>query len=195
MIDLSDLRISEATPRLLDWGSTLTPSLGGVTQRLNRVGSRFALMVTTPACHIERDGRRWAADMQLAKQQGGRLEFPQVDFAVGSPGTPLAGAVAGGMTLPITGGTAHYEVRKGQFLNIVRGGRTYLYCAAAQAILDDAGAGSVPLTCMLRTQLTGGETVELAKPVIEGWIEGDEMSWTLQVIRTTGFEFAIVERA
>mgnify|MGYP000020522493 CR=1 FL=1 len=35
----------------------------------------------------------------------------------------------------------------------------------------------------------------LAKPVIEGWIEGDNFNWPIDMQRTVGLKFDVVERA
>jgi hypothetical protein len=37
--------------------------------------------------------------------------------------------------------------------------------------------------------------VRLVKPVIEGWIEGDNFNWPIDMQRTTGLTFDVVERA
>lgn len=196
MIDLTDLRCAEATPRLLDWGSTLTPVLGGVSQRLSRRGARFAIDFQLPPMHIEAEGRRTIALLQMAKQQGARLSFPQVGFDVGAPGAPIVdGAVVGGTTLSITGATPRYPIKIGQAFNVEKAGRSPIYFAAAQTILDGDGAGEVLLTTMLRTALVGGETINIAKPVIEGWVDGDEFGWTLAVSRTVGLSLSVTERA
>ncbi|WP_430635017.1 hypothetical protein [Sphingomonas hankookensis] len=76
MIDLVDVPIAEAVPRLLQWGSELTPTLGGVTQRLDRIGSRHAIDVQMPPMRIEADGRRWIARLLRAKQEGGGSRSP-----------------------------------------------------------------------------------------------------------------------
>lgn len=196
MIDLTDLRCNAATPKLLDWAALMEPALGGVTQRVGRLGSRFGIEFGTPAMYIEAEGRRWIARLQRAQREGARVAFPQVDFDVGSPGAPTVnGAHTGGMSLSVTGASPHYGVREGQALNLTVSGRMYLYFAAETAILDASGAGTILLTTPMRTFLAGGEVVGLAKPVIEGWLDGTERSWTLDLARTVGLQFTVTERA
>lgn len=196
MIDLSDLRCNEAAPTLLDWAALMEPALGGVTQRVGRLGSRFSIQYNTPITKIEAEGRRWIARLQRAQREGGRVEFPQLDFDVGAPGSPtVSGSHTGGMTLNVTGATPHYGIREGQALNLTASGRVYLYFAADTAILDATGSGTIMLTTPMRTYLTGGEAVELAKPMIEGWLDGTERSWTIDLARTVGLQFTITERA
>lgn len=196
MIDLTDIKFQAAEPGMPDYGVLQEPILGGITTKIDRIGGGFTMQCTLPPEAMEPDGRRLIARCQMAKRQGAQLEYPQVDFNVGSPGAPTVnGAVAGGMTLPITGATPNYAVRPGQALNIVKAGRTYLYFAAQQTILNGSGAGSIVLTTMLRTQLAGGEAVGLKRPIIEGWIRGENFSWPIDVIRTVGLSFDLVERA
>lgn len=196
MIDLSDAPIASAVPRLVRWGSELTPVLGGVTQRLDRLGSRHAIEVQMPPMRIEADGRRWIARLLRASQEGGRIAFPQVEFHPGPCGRPTVGtATAAGRTIPISGATAHYVVKEGQWLSVVHGGRSYLYCCIAQVVLNAAGAGFVPVDVLLRSPLSIGDPVELAAPVIEGWLAGDGYEWTIERSRTVGLSFTIAERA
>ena len=172
------------------------PALGGVTQRVGRLGTRFRIEFTTPPMPIEAEARRAIALLQMAQQQGGRVRYPQPDFSVGSPGSPTVdGAHTGGMTLSIAAATPRYAVRQGQALNLTVAGRIYLYFAAANALLDGSGDGDLALTTPMRTHLAGAEAVELARPVIEGWLDGSEREWTLDQARVTGLQFTITERA
>lgn len=196
MIDLTGLRCAGAEWTLLDWAALHEPALGGVTQRIGRLGSRHSLAFDTPAMKIESEGRRTIALLKQAQQQGGYVRVPQVDFDVGAPGAPMVnGAHTGGTTLAVKGATPNYGVCQDQALNITVAGRRYLYFAAAAAILDATGAGSIPLTSPMRTHLAGDETVELGKPVIEGWLGGNQFTWTLDIARTVGLSFTISERA
>lgn len=196
MIDLTDLNCATASPSLMDWAALQEPALGGVTQRIARLGSRYAIDFTSPPLRIEPEGRRWIALLQQAQRSGARLAFPQVEFVVGTPGSPTVdGAHTGGTTLSIAGATPNYAIKQGQALNLTVAGRAYLYFAAATAVLDDAGAGDVMLTTPMRTHLAGGEAVELAKPVIEGWLDGTMREWPLAESRTVSLSFTVTERA
>lgn len=196
MIDLTAAPIAESVPRLLQWGSELTPTLGGVTQRLDRLGSRHAIDVQLPPMLMADDGRRWIARLLRAKQEGGRIAFPQVDFEPGPCGRPTVAAdTTVGRMIPIAGATPRYAIREGQWLSVTHGARSYLYCATAQVVLDGSGAGTVPVDVLLRSPLSVGDKVELARPVIEGWLSGDGYEWTLERSRTVGLGFSIAERA
>lgn len=196
MIDLTQLKCRTPTPALMDWASLQEPALGGVTQRVGRLGTRFSIDFETPKMLVEAEGRRAIALLQMAQQQGGRVEYPQPDLRIGAVGTPLVnGAHTGGTTLRLKGLTAKYGIRQGQALNLIVSGRYYLYFAADNFVMNSAGAGVIVLTSPMRKHMTGNEAVELAVPVIEGWLDGNERSWTIDVARTTGLKFTISERA
>jgi len=197
MIDLTAIAMRRAEPAMPDYGVLQTPSLGGAVTRIDRLGGGFTLQFTTPPMPIEPDARELAADCQLGKRKGVILSVPQVDFAVGAPGSGVSvnGAHAGGESLSITGAGEHYAIRKGQALNVTRNGHPYLYYAAAAVTLNGSGAGTVLLTTPLRTQLAGGEAVELAAPKFAGWIQGEVFSLPIEENRTVTLSFDVLEAA
>ena len=196
MIDLTGLKCALADMQMLDWGTVLEPPLGGVSQRIDRIGTRFAQSFRTPAMRIEADGRRAIALLQMAKQQGAKVLYPQPDFNIGAPGSPVvSGAHTGGTALAITGAQPNYTVRLGQALSLTVGGRSYLHFAGAETVLNASGAGTITLTTPMRKHLAGAEPVNLAAPVMEGWLAGSELPWTLEISRSVGLEFTVTERA
>jgi hypothetical protein len=196
-VDLTDVECQLAEPGMPDFGVLQKPVLGGKINKVDRLGGGHTLSYTVPPKMMEPDGRRLVARCQMAKRYGVVLEVPQVEFDVGAPGfdTMVAVPAAGGRYVQITGATPRYAVRMGQAFNITRNGHRYLYFAFSQVILDEAGAGIIELTAPLRTKLVGSEPVRLVKPVIEGWIEGDNFNWPIDMQRTTGLTFDVVERA
>lgn len=196
MIDLTGLKCSGADVTMMDWGANLDPVLGGVSQRISRLGTRFAIDFTTPLMRVEADGRKAITLLQQAKRDVARVEYPQAGFKVGSPGSPVvSGAHTGGTSLTITGATPNYAIKIGQALNITVADRAYLYFAAEAVALNGSGAGVVTLTTPMRTHLAGGEAVTLNKPVVEGFIDGDSFAWTIQLAQTVGLQFRVTERA
>lgn len=196
MIDLTGFRCAGADWSLLAWAVLQEPALGGVTQRVGRLGTRHSLAFETPAMKIEADGRRAISLLKQAQLQGGTVRVPQVDFRIGAAGTPrVNGAHTGGTTLALKGLTARYGVRQDQALSITVGGRSYLYFAADDFVMDGSGNGSIILSSPMRTHLAGNEPVEIARPVIEGWLGGNALTWTLDLARTVGLSFTITERA
>lgn len=195
MIDLTDIPFQTMEPMMPDSGVVQKSQLGGASFKLNRIGGGLTVTAQLPPMRMEPDGRRLVARLQLAKRQGLQIAYLQVAFNIGSPGDPTVdGAVVGGMTLPITGAQPHYEIAQGQALNVTKASRPYLYFAAEAVALDEAGAGEVPLTTPLRTQLVGGEAVELKRPVIEGWLTSD-VNWPIEMDSTTGLSITVEERA
>jgi hypothetical protein len=196
MIDLTALEIQSASPSLMDWGGELTPPLGGVSQRIDRLGSRHAIAANAPPKIIEPDGRLWISRLKRAKQQGARIAFPQPEFVIGNPGSPqVAANVAAGSVVPLTGLTSGYVIREGQWLSVTHNGRSYLYSADAQVTANGSGNATVQITPLLRSQLFAGDAVNLAAPVLEGWLSGDEYGWTLEAAHTVGLQFTVTERA
>lgn len=197
MIDLTALEITGGTtPRLLDWGGELTPPFGGVSQRIDRLGSRHSIDVVVPPKAMEPDGRIWISRLKRAKQQGGIIAFPQPDFEAGAPGAPLvASAVAAGSVVPLKGLNPGYVVREGQWLSISHGGRWYIYSVDQDTMASADGTLSLLVTPMLRSQLSLNDVVRLDAPWLEGWISGNELAWTIDTARFVGLAFSVTERA
>jgi hypothetical protein len=196
MIDLTHIRQAVAEPELVDFGATLRPFLGGATQRLDRIGTRHAITVQMPPMHIESEGRQWIVRLIRAKQEGGFVEYPQVDFNVGAPGLPtISATVEGGRVLLVTGGQPGYAIREGQALNVTSNGRKFFYLSSAPIVLNASGAGSIELDVPLREETTVGDPVNLGKPIIAGRIMEDGWKWTLETNRTVGLSFRLQEIA
>jgi hypothetical protein len=196
VIDLTALEIQTASLSLIDNGGELTPPLGGVTQRIDRLGSRHAIAASAPPKVIEPDGRLWISRLKRAKREGGRIAFPQPDLVIGNPGSPqVAGNVAAGSTIPLRNLTPGYQIREGQWLSVTHNGRSYLYSVDGAVTANGSGNATVAITPLLRSQLTAGDAVNLAAPVLEGWLSGEEFAWTLDAAHTVGLQFTVTERA
>jgi len=185
-----------ATPSYIDYGGILRPFLGGSDQKLNRLGNRFACDFTMPPMLLAETGRIWVSRLVQARQTGAIMEWPQPGFETGSPGLPtVRGSGAGGTNLPLKSVSAGYTIVEGQFLSVIHGGRRYLHMANADATADSTGKVSVSISPMLRFTPTDGDVVEIARPMIEGFVEGNEQPWDLDTARTTGLSFRIREAA
>lgn len=197
MIDLSHARLSVAEPEMVDFGASLTPFLGGISQRLDRLGTRHAISVQMPPMHIEADGRKWIVRLIRAKQEGGFVNFPQIGFRVGAPGggIKVAAAVEGGRVLTVTGATPGYAVREGQALSITSNNRSFFYLASAQTILDATGSGRIELDVPLREEALIADPINLTRPVIGGRIMEDGWKWSIDTAGTVGLAFRLEEIA
>jgi hypothetical protein len=186
----------EVTPKLVDFGSILTPPLGGEQQRLNRLGNRWALTVRLPPMPVEPLGREWVAKLVEGLSDTVVYPFPQIDFAVGTPGATLVnGANQTGLTINLDGFVANYAIRLGQFFSIIINGRRFLYQSRATIAASAGGAVALPIQPMIRKMPADNAVCEFAPPMIEGFLQDDGREWTVDVARTTGLEFTIFERA
>ncbi|MBM3929440.1 MAG: hypothetical protein FJ335_13450 [Sphingomonadales bacterium] len=194
-IDLSGLPIAEIEVIPMNFGGLLTPPLGGPEQRIERVGSRWSIQFATPDMSYEPDGRRWSTRLSRAAREGALIEIPQPDLVIGNPGAPaVAGAFAGGKLVAVSGLSSGYTVREGQWVSIIIAGRRYADRIAADVTASPIGSATLQLENLLRRRLTGGEVVEVAKPMIEGWIRGD-FSWPVDRKRDSTFQFTVGEAA
>lgn len=187
---------NSADPRFLLWGSDQKGSLGAATTHIDRLGSRFAIDVKMPPMKSEPDGRLWVAALIEAKEGGSALmKFHQLGLVIGAPGAPVVnGATAATLvTVPMRGLTAGYTVRRGQFFSVIQGGRRYLYMSRADTVASGGGVANVPVSPMIRAALADGATIELAVPMIEGHLLGEDQPWNLNSAHHTGLTFSIEE--
>lgn len=183
-----------ATARVIDAGGYLQPPGGGEVQRINRLGNRYAVSFAMPPLENDRDGRIWVNRLLRGMQEGARMDYPLLDFDPGAPGRFVVdGGGQAGTSLKLRGGTPHYAFREGQPFNVVIGGDSYLDFIAEQAIADASGGVTITLTQMLRKMPADGGALNLARPVIEGFLIGDAMSWEISLARHIGLSFEIHE--
>ena len=194
-IDLSGIPIKSAVPSLIEFGGTVTPSLGGPVQRIDRLGNRWAMQFQTAPMALEPVGRRWAAQLVLAKRQGAMLKVSPPNFDPIAPGNPVVAATTlSGRSVPIAGMTRNHPVRTGQWVSFVHGGQRYLDMIVADTASAADGTATLTIANLLRVPLAAGDVVELGRPMIEGSI-GGVLSWPWQNSRLTVFDFTIEEDA
>lgn len=196
-IELPQPRLPQsAIPRLLDWGADQKAPMGGAFQRLNRLGNRFALVITYPRLKPEPDGRILSSRLRQAKTEGALFPFPQPGLDIGNPGAPVVnGADQSGSVLILRGFAAGYVLREGQFFSIIHGGRRYLHEARADAVATAAGGMTVSLHPMLRIRPANGAIVEVAKPYIEGIVDGAAIDIEQTIAKSQIPTITITERA
>lgn len=185
------------TPFLKDFGAVMEPFLGGPSTRINRVGTRFGVRVTMPSLRSETDGRLIVSRLLQARLDRLLMRWPGLDMEPGAPGAPVAAAAtAGGSVLPISGLTAGYAVREGQFFSLIHGGRRYLHQFTAAVAANAAGAMTATLFPPLRVAVAAGDALEIALPMIEGFVlPGDELNWEMALARRVNLSFSVVEAA
>jgi hypothetical protein len=180
--------------RMLDFGGTLTPGLGGPVQRINRNGNRFAISVGLPPM-IALDARGWLAALNLGVQNGVRWRFPQVELFPGSPGAVVVnGAGQAGGTLSVRGCNPNYPFRLGQFFNIVQDGQYYLHQVAAATNATSGGTATLAVIPPLRIEPSDGAALVIGQPMIEGLLEGNGFQWSVGQNHLTNISFTVLER-
>ena len=192
---LSGVKFKTVTVRLQDFGTTLTPPLGGIVQRINRLGSRYAIDVELPPLPEEPTGRQFTALLEQALTQGATFAVPQLRMTIPSaPSAVVNGAVSGGSSLPIRGLPASYTILAGQYLSIIQGGRRYLHRASADTVANGSGImAALPILPMLRVALTDASVIEINTPILEGLI--DTPSWAIMTEPFFATRFTISEAA
>ncbi|ESZ88294.1 MAG: hypothetical protein Q27BB25_04665 [Blastomonas sp. CACIA14H2] len=179
--------------RMIDYGGTLTPGLGGPTQRINRNGNRFAISVQLPPM-IADDARAWLAALNAGVEEGVIWRFRQVDLFPGSPGNVVVnGNGQAGKTLAVRGCNANYPFRRGQFFNLVEGGRRYLHQVFTPIGASSDGRALLPIRPALRVEPSDGSALIVGQPVIEGLLEGNGFSYEVDEQDMTNIGFTIVE--
>jgi hypothetical protein len=188
--------IQTAKPRLLDFGATQTPPMGGPAQRLNRLGNRFAIDVTLPPASSFTDGPVFVSRLMQGLTEGVLYPFPQ-DMLIGAPGTSIEvnGGAQQGSSLQLKGFPAGYTVAEGQFASIIYAGRRYLHAATAATTATSGGLMNLPIVPMLRISPNDSATVEFAQPMIEGFLSGNSLEWQLRTAPYIDVVFTITEAA
>lgn len=196
MIELPELPAPNGvSATLIDYGLTQRPATGGAVQRVGRPGSRFRIDLSFPPM-VGDDARKFIARLLRAKREGGiRVEFPILDVDQGIAGSPVVdGAGQTGTTLNLRGLTPSYLFKEGFWLSIIdTAGQPYLHNVTAPATANGSGQATISIEPPLRFPFPNGATVMLENPVIEGFIDGGEWSWDINVARHYGLSVTIEE--
>lgn len=183
----------QAEPRLVSRVRNLEPTFGGPTSRVQRFGSRWALDVKMPPMDYV-EAMAWIAALVDAEGDTVVFDFPQPDFAVGTPGAPLVnGANQQGRLLNLDGFSGSYTAKAGQFFNVTIGGRLFLYQVAADKTAAAGALAALRISPMIRRSPPDNAVVSF-DPKIEGFLNAGETSWSIDVARNVGLSFTITER-
>lgn len=185
-----------ATPSLVDFGATLRPPLGGPLQRINRQGNRWTISVQMPPMRSHSEGRIWIARLVKGKTEGVRMAFPLQGFVPGPAGEPLVnGSGQSGRNLSIKSATPNYRFREGQFFSVSTGGRHHLMMVDEETGVAADGTATLPISPMLRVQHLDNDPLSVGRPMIEGFVVGDQQAWEMQLADFIGLSFDIEEVA
>lgn len=185
-----------ADPYFFDPGLNLRGALGGPTVRLDRLGARYGVAVTYPPMYAN-DAKVFISRLIRAKSEGLRMPYPLLGVVQGGAGSPLIdGADQTGRTLNIKGVTPGYLFKEGSWLSIEdANGQHYLHNVAASTRAPANGEVALPLCEMLRRPFANEDIVHVGRPMIEGFVQGDQQSWTLSIGNFVQLQFAIEEAA
>jgi hypothetical protein len=184
-----------AAPRFIDYGFLQRGAIGSQTKRIDRKGSRYMIAVSmgpfTPTT-----ARLLVARLISAKSEGIRIPYPLLESQSGC-GSPLVdGAGQTGTTLALKALTAGYTCREGYWLSIEdQNGRHYLHNVKTGGRAASDGTLSIVISPELRWPFLNNAAVHLAKPYIEGFVDGDAWDWELSGSRTMPIGFTIEEAA
>ncbi|MBB4857202.1 hypothetical protein HNO88_000509 [Novosphingobium chloroacetimidivorans] len=186
---------NDVNPTILDFGVTLRPATGGPVLKVGRPGSRLRIAVSYPPMEPP-VASRFISRLLEAKRTGHLIiKFPLLGLNQGSPGAPVIdGAGQAGTTLTLRGLTPNYRVKEGYWLSIIdASGQHYVHNARTTIAAGADGTVSFQIEPPLRKPFADGATVLLAQPMIEGFIDGGEWSWSTDTAHHTGLSFVLEE--
>jgi hypothetical protein len=181
MIDMPfSTDFASASPALIDFGSVLRPATGAKIQRIDRPGNRFKIAVSMPIKTSD-DARPIIADLIAGKTEGIRIYYPLQYETQGYPGNSVIdGAGQTGNAIHLRNMTPNHAVKKGYWLSIVDPtGQHYLHNAHAAVIVGEDGKATLPIRTALRYPFPDGSVVHLARPMVEGLVDGSDLAWSL----------------
>ncbi len=189
---------SDASFALVSKATEMSGPLGGPTQRVLRVGSRFKVDYQFPPMPYDQ-GRQWLARLIAAEASPAAILFPQRGFRPVSPGPvvvngPQTSTTNTGGVLNVRGGLAGFELVSGQFfhLNASADGRRYLHQLRDDAAIGGDGTATLAIQPPLRVIPADGDTLEFVNVMIEGFVSMN-WSWSIALVRRVGLKFTVIE--
>jgi hypothetical protein len=187
--------IAVAEPRYIDRGGILEAALGGPDQRLDRLGSKWGAAFSTRPMKAE-EARVWISRLTRGRSDPAQIKFPQPGIIneIGHNGS-LNGAVAANsisINVNIHSANNGKKVKEGQFIALIRGGQRYIYQVSADSIVS-AGLVGLTLWPPIRTAMSNVDVVEFLNPLMEGYVKGDQTTWTIDNAKIFGLSFEIEE--
>ena len=196
---------NKVSVHMLDWGNELVPTLGGPTVRLDRMGNRHSADFTLPPMNAAQ-AMAWCQRLKRGKSARVRMPFTQPGFTpFVSPVIYASASLTGGSSLPVQNVFAPNTFKEGQFLSVYRGSldQYFLYSIDADVAIANTGggvgSGTLSITPPLRTPVgaagAGGDTIFVNSMVIEGYLSGNSVDWTIDVAQFYGLAFTVTEAA
>ena len=171
------------SPRMVRVSGDLVSMLGGPTQRITRVGSRYAADVELPTLDAACAGR-WLGAVLSAEAHGDTLALvmPQM-LDVSTVGLVTGTGAAGAAEITFAG----LGLAPGMWFSFTANGRSYLHMVTA--VLTTTTAAIAP---QLRAPMAA-TAMEIQAPKLEGYC--DDAAWSLEWFKFVGHSFTITESA
>jgi len=184
-----------ATASLIDKSLTQRSAGPGPTNRVLRKGSRYRVQISMGPFYSE-TARAYVADLIAAKSEGLRISYPLQWSQGGCGALQVDGAGQGGTTLNVKNGTPGFMIRKGYWFSIEdEDGRHYLHNVKSPVRIAEDGTADIVITPELRHPFLNNATVHMAKPMVEGFVEGNEWEWQISADMVTPIVFTLEEYA
>ena len=183
-----------ADAALMRFGVDLVPPLGGVTQRVSRLGSRFRVSLAfPPMTRVNADEMLGALLEADTDGESVIATFPQP--AQADPfGTPLVnGGSQTGSSFSADGFLAGALIPAGTMFSFTKSGRIYLHMVTSAATASGGGAATLAIAPMLRVSPADNAALSFTTPQIEGLIEGDSVGWSVNTAGHYQIGFSLAE--
>ena len=191
-----------AEPSLVSKATEMSGPLGGPTQRVLRVGSRFKVDFTFGPMEYG-DARQWLARLIAAEAQPAAMLFPQrgfepfAPFAAGgsvSVDGPQSATTNTGGVLTLKGGLPGFALVSGQFFHLAASadGRRYLHQVRDDATIGQDGTVTLNIQPPLRVAPADGDPLEFVSPMVEGFITMG-WNWSIAWVNRVGLKFTLTE--
>jgi hypothetical protein len=183
-----------AEASLMRFGIDLVPPLGGVTQRVSRIGSRFRVALAYPPM-VRTDAEAMLGALASADTAGESVIalFPQ-PAQVDPVGSPLVnGGSQSGSSLICDGFLAGAMIPAGTMISFTKSSRIYLHMVTTAATASGAGAATLAIAPMLRVSPADNAALSIISPQVEGLIEGDTISWSVNSAGHYQIGFSLAE--
>lgn len=190
------LPIDSVEPVYLRRGTMLVPIKGGIVQSMGHLGDRIGAAVPLPAMDEDCAAEWIAARMRSANEKTTvRWLWPTRLLDMTGKGTPLVkGAGQQAPLLATDGWTAGAVIPVGTPFNVPDAlARPYLHFTVAAVTANGSGEASLPIAPMLRIIPADNAALNFAAPVIEGWMDAGDISWTVERLEFYGLSFTIAE--
>lgn len=184
---------NDAQPSMIDFGANLRGALGARTVRVDRPGNRFRAAISYPLMTPE-EARVFVSRLLRAKASFVRMPWPLLGIDQGAPGSPVVnGAGQTGTAIALRGLSPGFTFQEGFWLSILGGGQHYLHNVTNAVTATAGGLATVNIVPALRFPFPDGAVVNVAQPMIDGFVDGESTDWAIRVDRMVQLAFTLEE--